>query len=79
MSKDKGSKNQKKAPAEKSSKMGCWHTNQKVKVNLLQQKWLEAPRIVKIVDLYYLTYTAYDGVNALGAMVTSKDFCGTKM
>jgi predicted GH43/DUF377 family glycosyl hydrolase len=28
---------------------------------------------VKIEDLYYLTYTAYDGVNALGALAVSKD------
>lgn len=34
---------------------------------------VEDPRIVKIDDLYYLTYTAYDGVNALGALATSKD------
>ena len=34
---------------------------------------IEDPRIVKIDDLYYLTYTAYDGVNALGALATSKD------
>ena len=34
---------------------------------------VEDPRIVKIEDLYYLTYTAYDGVNALGALATSKD------
>lgn len=33
----------------------------------------EDPRITKIEDLYYLTYTAYDGVNALGALATSKD------
>lgn len=33
----------------------------------------EDPRIVKIDDLYYLTYTAYDGINALGALATSKD------
>jgi beta-1,2-mannobiose phosphorylase / 1,2-beta-oligomannan phosphorylase len=33
----------------------------------------EDPRIVKIDDLFYLTYTAYDGVNALGALATSKD------
>jgi beta-1,2-mannobiose phosphorylase / 1,2-beta-oligomannan phosphorylase len=32
---------------------------------------IEDPRIVKIDDLYYLTYTAYDGVNALGALATS--------
>ncbi len=34
---------------------------------------VEDPRIVKIDDLYYLTYTAYDGKNALGALATSKD------
>lgn len=34
---------------------------------------VEDPRISKIEDLYYLTYTAYDGVNALGALATSKD------
>ncbi|MBA0884633.1 glycoside hydrolase family 130 protein [Flavobacterium undicola] len=34
---------------------------------------MEDPRIVKIEDLYYLTYTAYDGLNALGALATSKD------
>jgi len=34
---------------------------------------VEDPRIVKIEDLYYLTYTAYDGVNALGALAVSKD------
>jgi predicted GH43/DUF377 family glycosyl hydrolase len=34
---------------------------------------MEDPRIVKIDDLYYLTYTAYDGINALGALAVSKD------
>ncbi len=34
---------------------------------------VEDPRIVKIEDLYYLTYTAYNGVNALGALAISKD------
>ncbi|TGD59155.1 glycoside hydrolase family 130 protein [Flavobacterium humi] len=34
---------------------------------------IEDPRIVKIDDLFYMTYTAYDGVNALGALATSKD------
>ncbi len=34
---------------------------------------VEDPRIVKIEDFYYLTYTAYDGVNALGALAISKD------
>ncbi len=34
---------------------------------------LEDPRIVKIDELFYLAYTAYDGINALGALATSKD------
>jgi len=34
---------------------------------------IEDPRIVKIDDLYYLTYTAYDGANALGALAISRD------
>jgi predicted GH43/DUF377 family glycosyl hydrolase len=34
---------------------------------------VEDPRIVKIEDTYYLSYTAYNGVNALGALAISKD------
>ena len=34
---------------------------------------IEDPRIVKIDDLFYMTYTAYDGINAQGALATSKD------
>jgi beta-1,2-mannobiose phosphorylase / 1,2-beta-oligomannan phosphorylase len=34
---------------------------------------VEDPRLVKIDDIYYLTYTAYDGVNALGALAISTD------
>ena len=34
---------------------------------------VEDPRIVKIDDLYYLTYTAYDGINALGCLAVSSD------
>ena len=34
---------------------------------------VEDPRITKIDDLFYLTYTAYDGINALGALAVSKD------
>jgi beta-1,2-mannobiose phosphorylase / 1,2-beta-oligomannan phosphorylase len=34
---------------------------------------VEDARIVKIEDLYYLTYTAYDGTNARGALATSTD------
>ncbi|CAN5284095.1 glycosidase [soil metagenome] len=34
---------------------------------------LEDPRIVKIDGLFYLTYIAYDGTNALGALATSTD------
>lgn len=38
-----------------------------------EHQGLEDPRIVKIDDLFYLSYTAYDGVNALGALATSSD------
>jgi len=34
---------------------------------------VEDPRIVKIDGLYYLTYTAYDGTNAQGALAISPD------
>jgi predicted GH43/DUF377 family glycosyl hydrolase len=34
---------------------------------------VEDPRIVKIDYTYFLTYTAYDGVNALGSLATSAD------
>jgi len=34
---------------------------------------VEDPRIVKIENTYYLSYTAYDGINALGALATSTD------
>lgn len=34
---------------------------------------VEDPRIVKIDNVYYLTYCAYDGVNALGSLATSTD------
>jgi len=35
---------------------------------------VEDPRIVNIDDLFYITYTAYDGFNALGALATTTDF-----
>ena len=38
-----------------------------------ESQGVEDPRIVKIDDLYYLTYTAYNGTNALGALAVSKD------
>ncbi|MFZ1529022.1 MAG: hypothetical protein WAT19_09745 [Ferruginibacter sp.] len=34
---------------------------------------LEDPRIVEIEGVYYLTYTAFDGTNALGALASSVD------
>jgi predicted GH43/DUF377 family glycosyl hydrolase len=36
-------------------------------------KGLEDPRIVEIDGTYYLSYTAFDGINALGALATSTD------
>ncbi len=38
-----------------------------------EKQGIEDPRIIKIEDTYYITYTAYDGVNAMGALATSKD------
>ncbi|MFM2367865.1 MAG: hypothetical protein RL619_161 [Bacteroidota bacterium] len=38
-----------------------------------EKQGVEDARIVKIEDTYYITYTAYDGVNAMGALATSKD------
>lgn len=38
-----------------------------------ESQGVEDPRIVKIDDVYYLTYTGYDRVNALGALATSTD------
>ena len=35
---------------------------------------IEDPRIVKIDDLYYMTFTAHDGLNAQGELATSRDF-----
>ncbi len=34
---------------------------------------MEDPRIVKIGEVYYLSYIAFDGINALGAVATSTD------
>jgi beta-1,2-mannobiose phosphorylase / 1,2-beta-oligomannan phosphorylase len=34
---------------------------------------IEDARMVKIDDLFYMTYTAYDGTNARGAVATSED------
>lgn len=38
-----------------------------------ESQGVEDPRIVKIEDTYYMTYTGYDGINARGALATSKD------
>jgi predicted GH43/DUF377 family glycosyl hydrolase len=38
-----------------------------------ESQGVEDPRIVKIDDLYYMSYTGYDGTNARGAVATSKD------
>ncbi|HBS85995.1 MAG: pesticidal protein Cry7Aa [Bacteroidetes bacterium GWF2_38_335] len=38
-----------------------------------ESQGVEDARIVKIDDLYYLTYTGYDGTNARGALAVSKD------
>jgi len=38
-----------------------------------EKKGMEDPRIVKIEGIFYLTYTAFDGINALGALALSTD------
>jgi beta-1,2-mannobiose phosphorylase / 1,2-beta-oligomannan phosphorylase len=38
-----------------------------------ESQGVEDARITKIDDLYYLSYTGYDGINARGAYATSKD------
>ncbi|WP_073120511.1 glycoside hydrolase family 130 protein [Reichenbachiella agariperforans] len=38
-----------------------------------ESQGIEDPRIVKIDDLYYMSFTAYDGVNAMGCLATSAD------
>lgn len=38
-----------------------------------EKQGVEDPRIVKIGEIYFLTYTAYDGINALGALAVSRD------
>lgn len=38
-----------------------------------ESQGVEDPRITKIDGLFYLSYTAYDGINALGALAVSKD------
>lgn len=38
-----------------------------------ESQGIEDPRIVKIDNLYYMTYTAYNGVNAIGALAVSSD------
>ncbi|MES2543494.1 MAG: pesticidal protein Cry7Aa [Bacteroidota bacterium] len=38
-----------------------------------ESQGVEDARIVKIDDVYYMTYTAFDGVNALGSLATSTD------
>lgn len=42
-----------------------------------ESQGVEDPRIVKMDEIYYITYCGYDGQNALGALITStnlKDF-----
>ncbi len=41
--------------------------------NKYESQGVEDPRLVKIDDLFYLTYTAYDGINAQGALAISND------
>lgn len=40
---------------------------------IYEDKGIEDPRIVKIDDIFYLTYVAFDGKNAITALATSKN------
>lgn len=46
--------------------------------NKYESQGLEDPRIVKIEDIYYLTYSVYDKRNVFGAFATSKDLVSFK-
>ena len=39
----------------------------------IDKQGVEDARIVKIDDTFYMSYTSYDGINALGSYATSKD------
>jgi len=41
--------------------------------NSYEFQGVEDPRITKIEDTFYMTYTAFDGINAFGAFATSND------
>jgi predicted GH43/DUF377 family glycosyl hydrolase len=41
--------------------------------NVYDSQGVEDPRIVKIDDTFYLSYTSYDGYQAMGSLATSKD------
>ncbi len=43
-----------------------------------EEHGVEDPRIVKIDDTFYLSYCAFDGLNALGAVATSTDLINWK-
>lgn len=38
-----------------------------------ESQGMEDPRVVKLADTFYFSYTAYDGINALGALAVSND------
>lgn len=58
---------------------GPLHIKNRLTIPLLSPEFdyesqgMEDPRIVKIDNLYYLTYTAFDGLNAQGCLAVSKD------
>jgi predicted GH43/DUF377 family glycosyl hydrolase len=60
-----------------SAPMTIEHRNEKpllVPQAEYEYQGLEDPRIVEIEGSYLLSYTAFDGINALGALATSSDF-----
>jgi predicted GH43/DUF377 family glycosyl hydrolase len=59
-----------------SAPMSIEHRNEKpliVPQFEYEYQGVEDPRIVEIEDTFYLSYTAFNGINALGALATSQD------
>ena len=50
-----------------------WHKPLMVPELDFESQGVEDPRIVKIEDTFYMSYTGYDGISARGAVATSND------
>jgi predicted GH43/DUF377 family glycosyl hydrolase len=50
-----------------------WHKPFLVPELDFESQGVEDPRIVKVEDIFYMSYTGYDGISARGAVATSND------